>query len=423
MTNIVYIHSHDTGRFLQPYGCGIPTPNIQRLAEGGVTFLNAFCAGPTCSPSRASLLTGMWPHCNGMTGLAHRGFALNDYSRHIVATLRSAGYETALAGVQHEAADQEQIGYEKYLSARKDEHNSDLTTSAACSFIKAGRSRPFFLSVGYYETHRSFPVNGPQVDRKSVTIPRGLPDTPETREDMACFVSSAMILDANVGKVLDAVDQAGLAGDTLIISTTDHGIPFPGMKCNLVDRGIGVSLIMRGPGGFSGGKSVSGMVSHLDVFPTICEVAGIPAPGWLQGRSMVPLATGKAAEIRDELFAEVTYHAAYEPMRCVRTRNCKYIRRYGNIVSPIMNNMDNGLSKDAVRKLGWQKTRLEEEQLFDLALDPFEEKNVAGDAAYSSLLNEMRARLARFMESTDDPLRKGYVDAPPGAKVDPPQYT
>ena len=81
--NIVYIHSHDTGRYIQPYGHAVETPNLQRFAEQGVLFRQAFCANPTCSPSRAALLTGMWPHNNGMIGLAHRGSRLKDYSRHL----------------------------------------------------------------------------------------------------------------------------------------------------------------------------------------------------------------------------------------------------------------------------------------------------------------------------------------------------
>lgn len=104
--NILYIHSHDTGRFTSPYGYQVPTPNLQGLASEGIVFRQAFCAAPTCSPSRASLLTGACPHSNGMLGLAHRGFALNDYRQHIIHTLRrEAGYRSTLIGLQHIAND------------------------------------------------------------------------------------------------------------------------------------------------------------------------------------------------------------------------------------------------------------------------------------------------------------------------------
>src|SRR5947209_18984101 len=109
--NILYIHSHDTGRYVQPYGHAIPTPNIQRPEEQGVLFRKAFCAAPTCSPSRASLLTGQYAHCSGMLGLAHRGFSLHDYRQHILYTLRKVGYYTALIGEEHLAKDTRTIGY------------------------------------------------------------------------------------------------------------------------------------------------------------------------------------------------------------------------------------------------------------------------------------------------------------------------
>ena len=96
--NILYIHSHDTGRYVQPYGYAVATPNIQKLAEGGVVFRQAFSAAPTCSPSRAALLTGQSAHSSGMLGLAHRGFALKDMNQHLVNTLRAAGCTSTLIG-------------------------------------------------------------------------------------------------------------------------------------------------------------------------------------------------------------------------------------------------------------------------------------------------------------------------------------
>src|SRR5215467_5443313 len=113
--NILYLHSHDTGRYIQPYGHAIATPHLQRLAEQGVLFRQAFSAAPTCSPSRAALLTGQAPHSSGMLGLAHRGFALHDYHQHIVHTLRAAGYTSTLIGMQHVANDPTVIGYDRIV--------------------------------------------------------------------------------------------------------------------------------------------------------------------------------------------------------------------------------------------------------------------------------------------------------------------
>src|SRR3954464_2377057 len=152
--NILYLHSHDTGRYLQPYGYAAPTPNLHRLATEGVLFRQAFSAAPTCSPSRAALLTGQSPHTSGMMGLAHRGFALRDYGQHIVHTLRAAGYTSTLIGMQHVAADPAVIGYDRVV----DVPNSDVEViaPAAVSFIAAQPQEPFFLDVGFSETHRPF---------------------------------------------------------------------------------------------------------------------------------------------------------------------------------------------------------------------------------------------------------------------------
>src|ERR671937_3227164 len=110
--NILYLHSHDTGRYVQPYGFQVPTPNIQALADQGVLFRQAFCAAPTCSASRACLLTGQYGHSNGMLGLAHRGWSLNDYRHHIVHTLHQAGYYSVLVGEQHISKEPDVIGYD-----------------------------------------------------------------------------------------------------------------------------------------------------------------------------------------------------------------------------------------------------------------------------------------------------------------------
>src|SRR5690348_5117334 len=108
--NILYLHSHDTGRYVQPYGHQIPTPNIQMLADQGVLFRQACSAAPSCSGSRASLLTGQYTHSNGMMGLAHRGWQLNDYGQHILQTLRAAGYGTELIREHHISDDPAMLG-------------------------------------------------------------------------------------------------------------------------------------------------------------------------------------------------------------------------------------------------------------------------------------------------------------------------
>ncbi|HAU37643.1 MAG TPA: sulfatase, partial [Phycisphaerales bacterium] len=277
--------------------------------------------------------------------------------------------------------------------------------------------------VGFMETHRlaavsgAFAKTGPRGDGRYVRPPTPLPDTRQTRDDMADFIESAKEYDLGVGMVLDALDQAGLAENTLVINTTDHGVPFPPMKCHLTDHGIGVMLILRGPGGFSGGKVCDAMVSQIDLFPTICELAGLDEPDWLEGTSLAPLASGETEQVREAVFSEVTFHAAYEPQRCVRTPRWKYIRRYGERVRPVLSNMDTGTSKGYLVEHGLADRRIALEQLYDLCFDPNETHNLAGDPACAPVLEDMRRRLGQWMEATTDPLLQGPVPPPAGAVV------
>ncbi len=412
LPNILYLHSHDTGRQVQPYGGAVRTPRIQRLAEEGVVFRQAFCAASTCSASRACLLTGRYAHANGMLGLAHRGWSLDDYQQHIVHTLRDIGYHSTLVGEQHVSKEPGEIGYDEVVKIATSRATD--VAPVTIDLLRRAHRRPFFLSVGFFETHREFfrPADG---EERWAAVPPHLPDTPEIRRDIAAFDASARSLDAGIGAVLDELDGLGLSDDTLVICTTDHGMPFPGAKATLTDRGIGVFLIMRGPGGFRGGRVLDALVSQVDIFPTICDLAGIPPPDWLQGRSMLPLLQGAGA-IRDEVFAEGTYHAAYEPQRAIRTRRWKYIRRFDDRRTPVVVNVDDGPAKNAWLAAGWAERAVPHEELYDLVLDPGEGENLIDRDDHAAVARDLRERLIRWMAETGDPLFDGPVDPPPGAE-------
>jgi len=419
--NILYLHSHDTGRYIQPYGYDVPTPNLQKLAAEGILFRQAFDAAPTCSPSRAALLTGHCPHNNGMLGLAHRGFSLNDYQQHIVNWLRPHGYRSALAGVQHIAKDPKVIGYDEILVTRNN-HAAEVAP-AAVRFLQGHPKEPFFLTVGFQETHREFAAPGPRDDERFTAPPAPILDTPATRRDMAAFHATARVMDEGIGAVLDALASSGLAENTLVISTTDHGIAFPAMKCNLTVHGTSVYLIMRGPAGFNGGRTVNAMISQMDLYPTICELLNIEKPAWLQGKSLLPVVRGAAPQLHEEIFAEVNYHAAYEPKRAVRTPRYNYMRHFGDRVHSVLPNCDDGLSKDVWLKNGWRDQLVPRELLFDTLFDPAEGRNLVSDPAYAATLSDMRSRLDTWMRNTQDPLLQGPVKAPSGTVVNDPGGT
>ena len=437
--NIVYLHCHDAGRYIAPYGYAVPTPSLQKLAEQGVLFRQAFTTSPTCSPSRACLLTGRHAHVNGMLGLAHRGFELRDYSQHLIHTLHDAGYTSALAGMQHIARGKSPgsakvgaIGYRRILT---EDAGFAATTDAAIDFIHEEHDRPFFLSVGYFAPHRSpvphrpeqsFPSLGPAEDERYVRPPVPLPDNPQTRRDMAEYAASMRSTDLCMGRVLEALDRSGQAGRTLVLATTDHGVAFPGMKSRLTDHGMGVMMMLRGPDGsaWRGGKVIDAMVSHLDFFPTVCEELGLQAPAGLHGKSLRPLVTGQAGHLHQELFAEVNHHAAYEPMRAVRTERWKYIRHFETVGQRVLPNTDDSLSKAYLVEQGWDRQTPGEEELFDLMFDPNEAHNRAGDPGCRAVLEDLRGRLRRWMIATDDPALVGPIPLPTdGETTDPAAYS
>src|SRR5215218_2085852 len=216
--NIVLVHSHDTGRYVQPYGHQVVTPNIQRLADPG---------------------------------------------QHILHTLRDAGYFTAMVGEQHVSADPEELGYDLVVDA--DTSHAHDVAPATVALLRDRPPEPFFLSVGFFETHRDYFEPTSVRDKLYSLPPANLPDSPVTRRDMASFKQSARALDHGVGAVLSAIDELEIADETIVILTTDHGIPFPGAKATLTDRGLGVMLIVRGPGGFHGGRVSEVLVSQIDL--------------------------------------------------------------------------------------------------------------------------------------------------------------
>ena len=424
--NILFMHSHNTGQFVQPYGHAVPTPNLQRLAEEGVLFRRAFTAAPTCSPSRAAFLTGMYPHSCGMLGLAHRGFAMPDYGPHLANLLKSHGYRTILAGVEHTAPDANTVGYDQILSTDDtnypDQPELPGAAEAVVDFLDAAPDQPFFINLGLNETHRPFPKadpqNHPSEDPRYSLPPRPLPDTPETRADAADFKAAARIMDQAYGAVLGALERNDLAASTLVFCFTDHGLQFPRNMCNLTDHGIAVYLIVRGPQGFTGGRVVDPLVSLIDLVPTVCDAAGIATPAHVQGKSLKPLVDGTAESLHDELFAEVSYHAAYEPMRCVRTERFKYIRRYDERHRLVLPNTDDTPSKQFLLDHGLTDQPRSQEMLYDLIFDPDEANNLVDRSQMADVLTDMRNRLDRWMEETDDPLLPdGHVSAPSGSRV------
>jgi N-sulfoglucosamine sulfohydrolase len=222
---------------------------------------------------------------------------------------------------------------------------------------------------------------------------------------MASFRASARALDQGVGTVLNALEENGLTDDTLVFLTTDHGVAFPDAKCTMYDRGIGVMLLMRG-------------ARWLRARPRERRAGepSRPVPDclrWWDWTSLLPLMRGDVAAVHEEIFAEVTYHAAYEPQRAVRTNRYKYMRRYDDQhPGRVLVNLDDSLTKNVLLAAGWADVVPPWEALFDLWLDPSEGNNRIDDQALAGVAEDLRGRLQDWMVRTGDPLIHGPV--PPG---------
>lgn len=422
--NVICVHAHDMGRYNEPYGYKIRTQNIQNFAEEATLFRDAHCAAPTCSPSRAAMLTGETAHQAGMLGLLHRGFCLKDYKRHLAYYLKENGYNTAMSGIQHECTRDEltEIYNHSLSPEEKDfDHADRYTCEKAAEFIKSQKDEenPFFLWVGLLYPHRPFTkLTDNKPNPNYITPPAPIPDTPQTREDMAEYCASVSIVDESFGVLIQALKDNNLYDNSVIVLTTDHGVAFPKMKCNLTQHGTGVSLMIKSPNNPSAGKCVDSLVSHLDLYPTICELLELDKPEWLIGKSLLPLMNEETEIINSDIFSEVNYHACLEPMRSVRTKRFNFIKIFDKNLSIPLDNIDNSLSKSLLTESGLiDSCKKEEIQLFDLYMDPYESNNLAKDPNYQEALKDMDIRMNRWLKETNDPILDGPLVAPDGAKI------
>jgi N-sulfoglucosamine sulfohydrolase len=444
--NILYFHVHDQGRYVQPYGYPVPTPRLQELAEEGALFRNAFCAAPSCSPSRAALLTGRYPHQVGMYGLTNEGWLLTDYDQHLRKTLSDAGFETVLCGTHHVTDHTDEgvarLGYDRVLIEEDEGDLAEYRTQAAIEYLRefaarpapgrpssgpgGGGSRPFFLALGYDITHHSkwhrsyvhsFSRFGP-LDARYARANPGLPDTPETRLEAALQQRASEFQDYQLGRVLDEIDRLWLREQTLVIYTSDHGPGLPGAKLNLSDAGTAVPLVMRGPGvstvARDRGTVVDALVHHVDLFPTVCELCGIDPPAWLEGTSLLPLLRGEVSHLHEAVFMEQSYHGSKRPLRSVRTPRYRYVRRIGEERMTIADYIaDTGEAKKLYNDSGADQVEVPKEMLYDLVFDPEEHHNLVADPAYASIASDLRERLDEWMRRTDDPALSDEVPLQP----------
>lgn len=390
----------------QDFGCYgnevIRTPHIDDLARRGLRCEQAILTTPQCSPTRISLLTGRYAHTVGAEDL-HT--PLPDGELFVSTYLQRAGYFTGHMQKTHYGPN----GNRQFEWYSKQLEDFD-------QFLDAAGERPFFLWVGFRDAHRPYEPGAvdPPHDPATVRVPPHLADTPETREDLALYYDEIRRLDGVIGSCVAELERRELLDDTLIVFFGDNGAPFPRAKGTLYDAGIRTPLVFCWPRVIDSGQVYGGLVSLIDLAPTILEVAGIERPEAMQGQSILAALGDPSLPGRPFAFSERNWHDCDEHLRSVRSERYKLIRNayldkpYGNpgdvLNSPSWKSLLALREADRLTPLQEQVFRVPrpEIELYDLARDPWESKNLADDSAYAEVRGELIAALDAWCEATGD---------------------
>src|SRR5262249_32813209 len=269
----------------------IRTPNLDGLAKNGVRFANGYATVASCSPSRASLYTGLYTHQSGQYGLQHAPHAQQTHAwvMSLPRLLRLAGYYTGIIGKVHVGPTTVYPWDAEISKGLGGNRDVVAMANAPRTFITQSGKRPFFLVYGFADPHRAAKGFGNQAfaqdpkevryDPKDVVLPTHLPDQPEVREELAEYYQSVSRMDRGVGLLLEVLREMGHLEDTLIIFVSDNGIPFPGAKTTLYAAGVHLPLIVACPGQPKG-RTSQAMASWIDVAPTVLDWTKTKGPAY-----------------------------------------------------------------------------------------------------------------------------------------------
>ena len=426
--HVVIIIADDLGMQLGCYGDKtIRSPNIDALAKRGVRFARAYATVSSCSPSRASILTGLYTHQNGQYGLQHPPHSqqTHPWVQSLPNLLRALGYWTGIIGKVH-VGPQSVYNFNAQITKGLG-GNRDVVAmaKAARDFINRREGKPFFLVHAFSDPHRAKEGFGNQAfakdpkevryNPKDVTVPPHLPDRPEVRQELAEYYQSITRMDRGVGLLIEVLRDAGVLDDTLIIFISDNGMPFPGAKTTLYEAGIHLPMIIAGPN-VPAGRTNQGLVSFIDIAPTVLDFAQAQRPKYkLPGQTLLPILGYEHPTGCDTVFASHQFHeiTMYYPTRMIRTNTHKLILNLDH-QTPFP------LAADIWDSKTWQGIRSRKdkmmgslsvdafinrpaEELYDLTKDPNEVHNLANDPASATTRNDLRRRLRAWQRDTNDP--------------------
>jgi len=431
----------------------VRTPHFDRVAREGALFQRAWCAAPSCTPSRGAMLTGRWPHQLEEGG--NLWSTLPAKFKVYPELLEEAGYAVGCegkgwgpgnvaAGGRKRNPAGPPVKFEKFLAATL-------------------KDQPFCFWYGSMDPHRPYgPGTGAAAGLKAtdVQLPAAWPDSPEIRNDVLDYYFEVQRFDARVGELLTALEAAGRLDDTIVVVTSDNGMPFPRAKANLYDLGAHMPLAIRWPTKIKAGTVVDSFVTQVALAPTFLEAAGLTPPPEMAEKSLLPLLTG-AAPGAEKVFTERERHAdvrqghASYPVRAVRTAKWLYLRNlrpdrwpagdpqhvfavgeFGDVDPSPTKNFILGLRDDPERSRFFQLSlgRRPAEELYDVEKDPHQLHNLAGNSDHEATQAQLRGELEKWMRDTGDPRatsdddrwdqfpyygKPGRDMAPPNAKPEP----
>ena len=424
--NILLIIADDLSKTLPVYGDStIATPGIGGVAGDGVVFERAYCTASSCTPSRASILTSRYPHQLTQGGNLHGTLPL-EYENYAL-MLADNGYRVGLQGKGWGPGNFRKGGYTENPAGKSYKSFDDFMQNQP-------DGAPFCFWIGSYDPHRPYNPSLKSslgIDSMKVKVPSWLPDSNVVREDFLDYYAKAKRFDQTVEKAIALLKEKGIYDETLIVITSDNGMPFPRVKANAYDRSTNIPLIIRWGNRFNG-KKTSEMVSLIDLAPTFLSAAGMEVPESMEGQSLLTLLeTGKSNHPRTEIFTERERHAYVRagnlgyPMRAIRTDRYLYIHNLRPDRWPagdpentesnrFFGDIDGGPTKELIMEHEndpgyrnfwlWNMEKRPAEELYDLEKDPGQLKNLANDSSYDNIRLEMATRLMQWRRSTQDPV-------------------
>ncbi|MGQ1783746.1 sulfatase family protein [Saccharicrinis sp. GN24d3] len=434
--NVILVVSDDHGK--DALGCYgnpiIQTPNLDKLASEGVLFNNAYCTSASCAASRSVILTGQFGHATGSYGHVHdyHHFSTFDNVKALPVLMEEAGYVTARIGKYH-VAPESVYHFQEVLEA--DPRNT-VEMAEKCEGV-LNTDKPFFLYFCPDDPHRGHPfkpekwdmpntfgnkkegyagVETKVYDPKDVIVPEYLPDTKQSREEMAEYYQSISRVDQGFGKLMGMLEATGKIDNTIIIYISDNGMAFPGAKTTVYEPGIQLPCIIKDPTTRLAGTVNNAMISWVDLTPSILDMTGIEyKPEDFHGSSFQETLETGNADGWDHVYASHTFHeiTMYYPMRAIRSDKYKLI--WNTAWS-----LEYPFASDLWASSTWQGVYRAKEQyygnrkvddylfrpefeLFDLSVDPWEAKNLAQEKEYAEVLESMKAKLKDYQMTTRDP--------------------